>query len=109
MMTKKDIRLVQDFIQVAFEKGQGDFQTAIVSAVEQQVKTTVNGKIESLRTDFANYRADDEKWKREVQPSIDNMRTFALSGRLIVFFIVAIGGLAAFLANIGNIVHSIIH
>lgn len=99
-MTKGDLKTLQEYIDISFEKAIPSIQ----GAVEAQVKTTVNGQITALRTEFQSYRADDEKWKRENQPAIDNMKAFNITARLLIGLTVGIGGLAAFFANIGSIV-----
>lgn len=102
-MTKRDLRIVEDAIHVAVNASLGPMQTQMTAALEQQVKTTVNGQITGLRTAFESYRADDEKWKREVTPTITNMKNFTVSLKTIAWLGVGIGGFSAFLANIGNI------
>lgn len=75
----------------------------ITIAVDDAISKKVNGKIDRLSGDFQAYRADDEKWKREVSPAIQNMQNLTISARTIFWLAIGIGGLSAFLANLGAI------
>lgn len=90
MMTKRDLSLIQGFIH-------------------DSVKEVVNGKIDKLSMEFQTYKAEDEKWKREVSPAIQNMQNLTISSKLILWMVVGLGGLAAFFANLGTIISSIRH
>lgn len=87
-MTKRDLSVIKGFIQ-------------------DSIKETVNGKIDKLSSDFQTYKAEDEKWKREVSPAIQNMQNLTISAKTLLWIIVGIGGLAAFFANIGAIIHAV--
>lgn len=89
-MTKKDLALIQGFIHTS-------------------VKEVVNGKIDKLSLEFNQYKADDEKWKREVSPAIQNMQSLSISSKFFLWLLVGVGGLSAFLANIGGIITAIRH
>jgi division protein CdvB (Snf7/Vps24/ESCRT-III family) len=100
MITKKELEIVQNMVEVSIKKGMSSMEGALVEAVEQRVQKTVNGKIDKLSNDFANYRGDDEKWKREVQPAIESMKTLKLGYKIGGVLLILIAGAAAFLANI---------
>lgn len=104
MMTKRDLKIVEDAIHVAVQSAVGPLQQNLMTALEQQVKTTVNGQITGLRTSFESYRADDEKWKRENQPALDNMKSITISAKTIFWLVLGIGGFSAFLANLSSII-----
>ena len=63
--------------------------------VSNQIKVTVNGKIDAINTKLDTYIKEDNKWKDEVKPYIENMRQmsdFTMVGSAILKFIIAIGG-----------------
>lgn len=92
-LTKRDVGVLMGLIT-----------PQITVAVDDAVSKKVNGKIDTLSRDFQSYRADDEKWKREQQPALDNMKSIAISAKTIFWIAVSIGGLSAFLANLSSII-----
>lgn len=92
-MTKKDLEIVLGIVK-----------EAIGPIIDEAINKKVNGKIDTLSRDFQSYRADDEKWKREQQPALDNMKTWAISAKTILWMAISIGGISAFLANINGII-----
>jgi hypothetical protein len=99
-MPKTTRQLVQDLRkgQIAHEKQDivrfGSIQTSIdnnqnlmVQTIERVVKETVNGKIETIARKLDAYIAEDNEWKRDVKPSIENMKTFKLGTKIVIGFI----------------------
>lgn len=63
--------------------------------VSNQIKLTVNGKIDSINTKLDNYIKEDNEWKADVKPYIENMRqisNFSTVGSALLKTIIAIGG-----------------
>lgn len=64
-------------------------------AITNQIKITVNGKIDTINTKLDTYIKEDNEWKAEVKPYIENMRqisNFSTVGSAILKTIIAIGG-----------------
>lgn len=84
-------------------------QGYIHDAVVVGIKENVNGKLDKLSNDFQTYKAGDEKWKQENQPALDNMKNLTISARTILWVLVSLGGLTAFLSNLGAIISAFKH
>lgn len=65
------------------------------SHVAEQIKTTVNGKIDRIGTKLDNFVEGDKAWKLTAQPVIDmgtNLRGFGKVAAGIIAICAAIGG-----------------
>ena len=68
--------------------------------VSNQIKLTVNGKIDKINDKMEVYIKEDNEWKAEIKPYIENMRqisNFSLVGSTILKTIITIGGAIAVL------------
>ena len=75
-----------------FEK----LQNLISEQVSVAVKTTVNGKIDSLNTKLEDYIKSDNEWKERAQPTIElgtNVRGFGKVFAYLIGTAAAVGGL----------------
>lgn len=67
-------------------------------AITNQIKITVNGKIDRINEKLDTYIKEDNEWKTDVKPYIENMRQmsdFTLVGSAVLKFIISIGGAVA--------------
>lgn len=75
----------------------------IQGIVAQSVRETVNGKIDSISRKLDAYILEDNAWKADAQPAIDNMKTIRVSVRVIFSVLAVVGSVTAFFANLGPI------
>jgi len=80
-MTQEEKEYFQELIVKAVQSGKqetsglvSDIQHKITTAVAEQVKETVNGKIDKINHKIDEYIIADNKWKESVTPSIDAMK-----------------------------------
>lgn len=63
-------------------------------AITNQIKITVNGKIDRINDKLDTYIKEDNEWKSDVKPYIENMRqisNFSTVGSAILKTIIAFG------------------
>lgn len=90
------------------------FQKGMEEAVERQIKTTVNGKIDGLRAYVeayvkldTNWKENDKAWKTDAQPSIDLGKNVSWGGKLIAGLIGVGAGMVAIGAGVVKFVEFI--
>lgn len=114
-MTKRDIKMVQDFIEVSFDKGMQTMEKRLADTVQDNIHKYVNGKVDAMRIDFVNYtkedalwKGEDKKWKDNANNKLEYVGTLKIRISTMFFTALAVGGLAAFFANLTSII-SIFH
>ena len=78
----------------------------ILKAIRDEIKATVNGKIDGLHTKFDEYVKADIEWKEKVDPilgSIEELKTVGDGVKAFKFF----GGGAKWIAGVGMAILSI--
>lgn len=106
---------MQDFIDTsmsgAMEKMSANLEARLATTVQDGIHKYVNGKVDSLRIDFANYikedsnwKQADEKWKAGANSKLEYVGTLKIRISTMFFTTIAVGGLAAFFANLTTII-----
>lgn len=92
------------------------FQQSLKETVSDQIKLTVNGKIDGLRKDLQNYvdsdaiwKEVDKTWKEDAQPSIDLGKNVKWGGMFIASVIAVGGGLIVIVEGIIKFIMWISH
>ena len=69
----------------------------VAQTVRDEVKITVNGKIDEMRRSFEMYKQEDFKWKNEqVRPMIDIFNNLKWGERVLIRVGIFLGGLVTF-------------
>lgn len=75
----------------------------IAQTIQGAVKTTVNGKIDSLRGSLEAYKEEDAQWKERVEPIIEAYRSakWVSKGAFgIVSFLAIMAGIIEFIIKV---------
>lgn len=67
----------------------------LIQSVSDQIKITVNGKIDKINTKLDAYIVDDNEWKKTAKPVIEmgkNLQGFGVVALYILTVLAALGG-----------------
>lgn len=76
-----------------------------IDEMKQEIRFTVNGKIDSLSRDFKQYVKDDMAWKVEAQPAIDAFSNLTGAGKIIVIICIGVSAVVGALLTIKTYFH----
>lgn len=68
--------------------------------VSDQIRITVNGKIDKITEMMVNHIKDDANWKKEAQPVVDAGKNLSGWGRITVALVAFIAALVAAITGI---------
>lgn len=72
----------------------------LVDTIRATIDERVNGKIDRMKTMLDAYIQQDEQWKHDAQPAIDNMKNLSTSWTIFLKFVLAVGGIAGAIVGV---------